>query len=223
MCGGSEIYLKIYAKSPMKKPLFYFVILVIFDCFVFFDFSPFLLLVALYGVLILSKNLKKTLFWLLFLNLFIALWVGVLWIFGDREEAMLVLMRANCIIGLSLGLFFGRDFLFITQALEVFLPKKMNFLILMSAKMMSELKGEIEKAKYTLKVRSCGREGLAFLCHSYGYLIGKIICLGLQKAQRIGAMLEVRGYEGRFYALRQESVELRDWGLVVVMIVGAVC
>ncbi|WP_147288590.1 hypothetical protein [Helicobacter brantae] len=207
----------------MKKPFFYFVILVVFDCLVFFDFSPFLLLVALYGVLVLSKNLKKTLLWLLFLNLFIALWVGVLWVFGDRGEAIVVLMRANCIIALSLGLFFGRDFLFIAQSLQSFLPKKMNFLILMSSKMMSELRVEIEKAKYTLKVRTCGRGGFAFLCHSYGYLIGKIICLGLQKAQKIGAMLEVRGYNGHFYALREERVEVKDWGLVLAMIVSVVC
>ena len=207
----------------MKKPLFYFVILVVFDCLVFFAFSPFLLLVALYGVLILSKNLRTTLLWLLFLNLFITLWVGVLWAFGDRGEAMVVLMRANCIIGLSLGLFFGRDYLFVVKSLEAFLPKKMNLLVLMSAKMMSELKVEIEKAKHTLEVRGGRRGGFGFLCHSYGYLIGKLICLGLQKAQKMGAMLEVRGYNGRFYALRQESVGLKDWGLVLVMIVSVVC
>lgn len=207
----------------MKKPLFYFLSLLAFNILVFSHFSYALLFVALYAVMFLSCDVRGTFFWLGFLNLLLGVWVGILWFFGDQNEALLIFARANCIVGLSLGLYYGRDFLFVVKSLETLLPKKLNFLILMSAKMMGELKGEVERAKRTLEVRGCGKRGFAFLCHSYGYLIGKIICHGLQKAQKIEVMLGIRGYEGRFYTLRDEGVGLKDWGLVVVMIVGVVC
>lgn len=223
MRGGCEIHLKIYAKSFMKKPLFYFLILLGFNLLVFSHFSFSLLFVALYALLFLSINAKKTFLWLLFLNALLGVWVGVLWFFGDRSEAMLIWGRANCIVGLSLGLYYGRDFLFVAQSLQNLLPKKLNLLILMSAKMMGELKLELESAKRTLEVRACGRKDFGFLCHCYGYLIGKMICHGLQRAQKIEIMLNVRGYEGRFYTLRSERVEWKDWGILLVILMGVVC
>lgn len=207
----------------MKKPLFYFLILLAINILVFSHFSFTLLFVALYALIFLSANPKKALLWLLFLNALIGLWVGILWFFGDRGEAMLIWGRANCIVGLSLGLYYGRDFLFIVQSLEGFLPKKLNFLILMSAKMMGELKVELEGAKRTLAVRGCGRKNLSFLCHAYGYLIGKMICHGLQRAQKIEIMLNVRGYKGKFHSLKSEIMEWKDWGILLVMIAGVLC
>lgn len=202
----------------MKKPLFYLLVLLTVNFLVFFHFSFFLLLIPLYAILLLSKNPKKTFFWLCFLNLFIGFWVGILWFCGESSEAIVVLVRANVIVGVSLGLYYGRDYLFVVLSLQDLLPKKLNILIFLSAKMMGEFAREIEKSKQVFQIRSEGRRDIGFVCRTYGCLIGKLICHGLQRVQKIEMMMRVRGYNGYFYSLLEQKMGWKDWGLLCVVI-----
>ncbi|WP_300223616.1 hypothetical protein [uncultured Helicobacter sp.] len=205
----------------MKQPSFYFLLLLCaYGCIFLFP-SFWLFIPALYVFFYLSNSFLKSLFWLGVFNIFIGFWLLFLVFGGEGEEALRIFWTSNLFITFALGLYCHRGAIFITQSLQNIFPKKLNLLVFLSAKLIDELKNDLSKNKQTLQVRLPASSGFFLTCKAYGYLIGKLICHGILRAEELGIMLGVRGYDGGKIDFFTQSARMRDY-FAFALLLGAV-
>lgn len=205
----------------MKQASFYFLLLFCAYVSIFFFSSLWLFIPALYVFLFLSNSLSKSFFWLGIFNVFIAFWLCFLLLGGEREEALRIFWTSNLFITFALGLYCHRGAIFITQSLQNILPKKLNLLIFLSAKLIDELKVDLSKAKQTLHIRLPNSPSFLLTCKAYGYLLGKLICHGLLRAEELDLTLKIRGYRGERINFFFQNATIKDY-FALALLLGAV-
>lgn len=205
----------------MTRPNFYFLLLLCaYGCIFLFP-SYWLFLPALYVFIYLSHTLRKSLFWLGIFNLLMLFWLSFLILGGEWKKGFKILWVSNLFITFALGLYCHRGTMFITQSLQNFSPKKMNILVFLSAKLIDELKHELKISKHTFQIRLPSHSNLIITCKAYGYLIGKLICHGLLRAEQLSVTLKVRGYDGSRLGILSEFATIKDYfalGLLLISI-----
>lgn len=202
----------------MKQPSFYFLLLLCAYGSIFLLPSFWLFVPALYVFLFLSNSLSKSLFWLGVFNLFVAFWLFFLLWGGEKQEALKIFWTSNLFIIFALGLYCHRGAIFITQSLQNTLPKKLNLLIFLSAKLIDELKNNLNKTKLTLQARLPASPSFLLTCKAYGYLLGKLICHGLLRSEELEVTLRVRGYEGGRMDFFTQNATIKDYFALALLL-----
>lgn len=201
----------------MKRPSFCFLLLLSAYVCIFLCPSYWLFIPAFYVFFFLSHTLSQSLFWLGVFNALIMFWLGFLIWGGEWDEALRIFVTSNLCISFALGLYCNRGAIFITQSLQNIFPKKLNLLIFMSAKLIDELKYDLHKSKQTMQIRLPSSPSFPLTCKTYGYLIGKLICHGLLRAQQLFLTLKIRGYDGSKIGIFEENVGGRDCIAVILL------
>lgn len=206
----------------MNRPRFYFFLLISAYMCIFILPSFWLFLPALYVFIVLSHTLSKSLFWLSAFNMLVLFWLLFLVLGGEWSEAFRIFWTSNLFMIFALGLYCNRGAIFITQSLQNIFPKKLNLLIFMSAKLIDDLKTDLEKSKKTLKIRLPNSASFLLTCKAYGYLIGKLICHGLLRSQKLLVVLKIRGYEGEKLGVFEEKSIYKDYFAFILLLLSAI-
>ena len=204
----------------MTRPSFYFLLLFCAYVCIFLLPSYWLFLPALYVFIFLSHTLKKSLFWLGMFNVLIIFWLSFLVFAGEWNQAVKIFCTSNLLITFSLGLYCHRGAIFITQSLQNLSPRKMNILVFLSAKLIDELKNELKISKQTLQIRLPSHSKFLLTCKAYGYLIGKLICHGLLRAEQLSLTLKIRGYDGSKLGIFAESATNKDYFALILLLIS---
>ena len=95
-------------------------------------------------------------------------------------------------------------------------PDKLTHLLLFTVRYLDVLRREYLRLSAAMKLRGFRPQMNLHTYRSYGYLVGMLLVLSLDRSERIVAAMKCRGFRGRFYLLDHFAFSRRDawFGLV---------
>lgn len=131
--------------------------------------------------------------------------------------AAVIALKANAIVLALVVLLGTMDVTTVGHALShLHVPDKLTHLLLFTVRYLDVLRREYLRLRAAMKLRAFRPQMNIHTYRSYGYLVGMLLVLSLDRSERIVAAMKCRGFRGRFYLLDHFAFSRRDvwFGLV---------
>jgi len=126
-------------------------------------------------------------------------------------------LKANAIVLALVVLLGTMDVTTMGHALShLHVPDKLTHLLLFTVRYLDVLRREYLRLRAAMKLRGFRPQMNLHTYRSYGYLVGMLLVVSLDRSERIVAAMKCRGFRGRFYLLDHFAFSRRDawFGLV---------
>lgn len=154
---------------------------------------------------------------LLLLNVFIIFLVLVV-LFQDQQEAWQLFLRTNSILLFNLFLFYqskGYDIVRGCYALKM--NKKFVALFYVTISLIEYLFSELKNLKQTMKMRGFRATTSMFTYQTYGNVFALLFIKVIRKAQHIQQSMITRGFHGEIYLLQAQKTVKLDYLLALLV------
>lgn len=155
---------------------------------------------------------------LLLLNVFIIFLVLVV-LFQDHQEAWQLFLRTNAILLFNLFLFYqskGYDIVRGCYALKM--NKKFVALFYVTISLIEYLFCELKNVKQTMKMRGFSATTSLFTYQTYGNVFALLFIKVIRKAQHIQQSMITRGFHGEIYLLQAQKLVMLDYALALLVV-----
>lgn len=147
---------------------------------------------------------------------------------ASREGALLaaqITLKANVIVIVFIALLATMSIATLGNALNLLrLPEKLVYLLLIAYRYVFVLEREYERLVTAMRVRGFKPGTNIHTYRTYAYLFGMILVLALSRADRVYQAMLCRGFQGRFYCLREftfsglDRIWLFLFALIIVLL-----
>ncbi|MDR2905659.1 MAG: energy-coupling factor transporter transmembrane protein EcfT [Helicobacteraceae bacterium] len=153
------------------------------------------------------RDLLITLKRLVFLNLFIAVIAASLYFWGDKEEALLIFVRSNLILFVSLIFFARSNENEIAIALaKLKLPAKVISTIFFSLKIIVLLKYEFSRFRRALLLREFTLKANRRSYKIIGGFLATLLLRAIERSEKLEKTMLLRGFNGKIHSLTKEKI-----------------
>ncbi len=140
-------------------------------------------------------------------------------LFGSREEALKVTLRAEEIIALSVALLRSSPLHHLLYALYYFkLPNKLIQIVFISGRFLFDLKKELQNGLKSAYCRGFSPKTDLFTYRTYASLFGTLIVKSYFKSERVYRALLCRGFNGHFPLLKEFRATFKDYAFLLTII-----
>ena len=135
-----------------------------------------------------------------------------------------VTLKSNAILLACIGLLATMSVSSLGHALDrMHMPGKIVHLLLLTYRYIFVIEQEYQRLMTAAKVRSFRPRTNLHTYRTYAYLMGMLFVRSSDRAERVDRAMRCRGFRGRFYCLREFSLDLPDWiwiGVMTITITG---
>ena len=141
----------------------------------------------------------------------IATWPGVV-------VAAQITLKSNAIILIIIALVATMTTVTLGHALNaLWLPDKLVHLLLMTYRYLFVLEQELQRLVRAAKIRGFKPDTSIHTYRTYAYLVGMLFVKASERARRVHQAMQCRGFNGRFYCLRDFRVTGSDRALTIFL------
>jgi cobalt/nickel transport system permease protein len=174
---------------------------------------------VLVAVWAMSSELKIVLKRIAVLNLFIFFISGtMILLHDDTDLALLILIRSNLILSVSVLLFSGKPGIYIYfgfKSLKV--PEKFSVLLFFTVKYIEILMREYDTIKNALALRGFKMKTDLFTYRTIAHMFGMLFFRSIRRAGIARDAMALRGFKGELFHLNRYPLVTKDYVLIVAI------
>ena len=126
-------------------------------------------------------------------------------------QALVILLRANAIVMVSLALLATIDAVTFGHALaSLRVPERLVHLLLFTVRYIEVLHAEYHRLRTAMKCRVFQPRNSLHTYKSIGYLVGMLLIRSFERSERILMAMKCRGFNGQFHLLKEFTLTKRD-------------
>ena len=135
--------------------------------------------------------------------------------------AMIITLKSNAIILVLLVLVATMSIFTMGRSLRCFkIPDKMVYLVFLTYRYIHVLLQEYHRLQNAIKIRGFRGGTNLHTYRTYAYLMGMLLVLSYERAERVCAAMLCRGFRGRFYSLDEFHFKKMDWVFLSTALAG---
>ena len=135
--------------------------------------------------------------------------------------AILITLKSNTIILALLALTATMSVFTMGRALgDLHVPSKIVYLIFLTYRYIHVIHMEYRRLVKTLKIRGFSPRNNLHTYRTYAYLVGMLLVKSSDRAERVRAAMLCRGFQGKFYDLRDFELSVSDFVMMVLMLMS---
>ncbi len=135
------------------------------------------------------------------------------------ERALLISVKSNAIILACIALLSSMTLVTLGHALcHLRVPMKITQLLLLTVRYFRVIQHEYVRLRNAMKVRCFRPRTNWHTYRSYAYLVGMLLVMSYERANRIRAAMLCRGFKGTFWLLDHFAMAGRDYAFLSVMV-----
>nr|WP_319516689.1 cobalt ECF transporter T component CbiQ [uncultured Cohaesibacter sp.] len=132
-------------------------------------------------------------------------------------QAVVILLRANAIVMMSLALLATIDAVTFGHALaKLKVPEKLVYLLLFTVRYIEVLHAEYLRLRTAMRCRVFQPKNNMHTYKSVGYLVGMLLIRSFERSERILMAMKCRGFNGQFHLLKEFNYTKRDLAFSVI-------
>lgn len=129
------------------------------------------------------------------------------------ERALSILLVANAVSLAVQALLGGMESVALGHALaRLGAPRRLVALLLFTVRYVDVLQQEYSRLRLAMRARGFRPRTGWHTWRSFGWLVGMLLVMSVERAERIHAAMRLRGFTGRFHGLDDRSAGALDWG-----------
>ena len=135
--------------------------------------------------------------------------------------AILITLKSNTIILALLALTATMSVFTMGRALgDLHVPSKIVYLLFLTYRYVHVIHLEYRRLVNTLKIRGFRPRNNLHTYRTYAYLVGMLLVKSSDRAERVRAAMLCRGFQGKFYDLRDFDLNVSDVVMLVLMLMS---
>lgn len=138
-------------------------------------------------------------------------------------QAGIILLKANAVTLSLLALVGAIEATTLGHALgRLGVPERFVVLFLFTIRYVEVLDRELARLRLAMRARAFRARSNWHTWRSMGWLVGMLLVMSAERAERIHAAMRCRGFTGRFHMVEHEPPGALDWGFAAVHVVSVV-
>ena len=137
------------------------------------------------------------------------------------HAAILITLKSNTIILALVALTATMSVFTMGRALgDLHVPSKIVHLIFLTYRYIHVIHLEYHRLVTALKIRGFHPRNNIHTYRTYAYLVGMLLVKSSDRAERVRAAMLCRGFQGKFYDLKDFELNVSDFVILVLMLMG---
>ena len=129
------------------------------------------------------------------------------------ERALSILLVANAVVLAVQALLGGLEMVALGHALaRLGAPQKFVALLLFTLRYVDVLQQEYSRLRLAMRARGFRPRTSWHTWRAYGWLVGMLLVMSVERSERIHAAMRLRGFTGRFHGYEPGRAGALDWG-----------